>query len=102
MILGVRAVEFRLIRARINRQQEVAFLHFLALLEMHLVEITTNAGSDFNGFRRFEPSDVIIPFNNLARDWLDDGNDRRRRSGLGGLLPAASRQQSSRKRSNCK
>src|SRR5437899_4245770 len=61
---------------------------------MHLVEITTNSGSDFNGLRRFEPSDVIIPFNNLARDWLDDSDDRRRRSGLGGILPAASRQQS--------
>src|SRR5712692_5393623 len=67
---------------------------------MHLVEITTNAGSDFNGLRRFEAPDVIIPLNDLARDWLDDGNDRRRRSGLGGMLSTACHQQSDRKSSN--
>lgn len=95
-------VEFRLVRARINRKQEVACLHLLALLEMNLVEIATNAGSDFNGLRRFEASDILVPLDHLASDWLDDGNDRRRRSGLRGVLPAAGHHQSDQERSDSK
>ena len=43
LMLRLGVVEFRLIRPRIDREQEVALLHLLAFLEMNLVEITADA-----------------------------------------------------------
>src|ERR1051326_2295859 len=70
-------IEFRLIRARINREQQFALLHLLAFLEMNLVEITADARPQLDGFRRFEPPDVFVPFDDFARHGLNDGNGGR-------------------------
>ena len=91
-MLGIGQIVLRLIRARINREQQIALLHLLAFLEVHLVEITVDARSDFDGLRRFEAPDVFVPLDNLARNRLNDGHDGRRRSGLRGILPTAGQQ----------
>src|SRR5438874_10797407 len=82
-------IEFCLIRTPINREQQVPLLHFLALLEMDLVEITVDARSDFNAFRGFEASNIIIPLDHFALDRLDNGHDRWWRSGLRRRLATA-------------
>src|SRR5882672_7294722 len=71
-------IEFCLIRARINREQQVTLLDFLAFLEMNLVEITADARPHFDGLRRFEPPDVFVPLDYFARHGLNDGNGGRR------------------------
>src|SRR5204863_3152975 len=101
-MLGVGPVEFRLIWAWINREQQIALLDLLALLEMHLVEITAHARPQLDGLRGFETSDIIVPLDDLTGDRLDDRNNRRRRSGLCGMLSTACHQQSDRERSNRK
>src|SRR6185503_12434594 len=91
--LGFGAVVFRLIRTTINCEQQIAFLDLLAFLEMNLVKIAADARADFDGLRRFEPSDVFVPFDNLALDWLHDGDSRRLRSDAGFGLAASSAKQ---------
>src|SRR2546427_2290438 len=71
-------IELRLIWARINREQQVALLDFLAFLEMNLVEVTADARPDFDSFRRFEPPDVFVPLDHFACDRLNDRNNGRR------------------------
>src|SRR5882762_1126284 len=55
---------------------------------MNFVEVTADARSDFYVFRRFEASDILVPFDHLARDWLDDRYGGCR-SGLRGVLSTA-------------
>jgi hypothetical protein len=96
-MLRIRMIELRLIRPGVNREQEVALLHLLAFLEMNLIEIPADARTHFNGLRRFEPPDILVPLNHIARDRLNDGNSGRR-SGGRGMLSAAREQESDQKR----
>ena len=50
-VFRVRMIEFCLIRARINREQQIALLDLLSFLEMNLVEITADARPHLDGLR---------------------------------------------------
>src|SRR5262249_14671586 len=98
LMFGVGPIELGLIRTPINGEQQVALLHFLALLEGNLVEVAAHACADLDGLGRFKPASVFVPLNNLTLDRTDDRNGGRRWTRRLTLVSATGEQRANRKR----
>jgi hypothetical protein len=55
-------VDFSLVRAWVNLEQQVAFLDQRTFGKGYLVDLTRYAWADFNGFRCFEATGELVPF----------------------------------------
>src|SRR6187200_1983067 len=96
-MFGFSAIELRLIRPPVNREKEIALLNLFALYEMNLLEIPTHSRAHLDSLRRFQPTDVFIPLNNIAGKRLYDRDDRRSGSTWCGTLATAARNKSNQK-----
>jgi hypothetical protein len=93
--LGLEAIEFRLMPARIDHEKDIAFFNKLAGLETHFLDVTGYARAYFDGFHRLGATGKFIPFDNFT---LLDRRDRNGRRGrlllLGGAALAAAGEES--------
>ncbi len=83
--LRLQALDLGLERARVDLEQEVAFLHQRAFLEGHLVDETGHARADLHRLRRFQAASEFIPLGHLLFDDFRDADGGRRHARLGGL-----------------
>ena len=87
--IGLRQLQIRarlikgvLERAFVDGEQEIALLHDLAVLEMHLVEVAGHARAHLDRIDRDEPADIFVLVDDGALDGLGDRHRRRWRRGL--------------------
>ena len=71
--LGERGLE----GALIDGEEERTGLDDAALFEVNVLEIATDAGTDFDEIDRFEPADELIVLDNLADNGFGSGHPRR-------------------------
>ncbi|MCY1183973.1 hypothetical protein D9M73_246300 [compost metagenome] len=87
MQLGFKAADFSLERARVDLEQQVAFLDLGAFGEGHLIDLAGNTRSDFYRLRRFEAAGELVPLIDRLLQYLGDA-DLGRCGGLYGLRGA--------------
>ena len=79
---GARLRDRVLERPLVDREQQVALLDQLAVLEVHAVEIAGHARAHFDQADRGEAADIFVEIENGALGRLGDRHRRRRRTGL--------------------
>src|SRR5260221_2286580 len=75
---GLGARELGLIRTRGGGENQIAFLHQLALAKMHGVDGAGNARANFDAFHGFDAAGEIIPFGDSLFEHRCDGDGNRR------------------------
>ena len=91
VIFRLALVKNRLVPARINHEQHVAFFHQLAGLKTHFLDVTGNARADFHRIHRLGMPGEFTPFDNVLLLHRRHRHLRRRRLLLGHAF-AATRQ----------
>ncbi|MNN09783.1 hypothetical protein D3C81_1226810 [compost metagenome] len=86
--LRFQALDLGLERARVDLEQQVAFLHDGAFAEGHLVDVAGHARTQIDGFRRFQAAGELVPLIDRLLDDLGHA-DLRRRGRLRGILALA-------------
>ena len=95
--IGARLVERVLERPLVDREQQIALLDELPVLEMQLVEIARYARAHLHRIDGGEAPDIFVVVEDGALDRLRDGHGRwRRRTTL--LLPLSAARNESRNR----
>ncbi|MCY1440158.1 hypothetical protein D9M71_564200 [compost metagenome] len=89
--LGFKAADFSLERARVDLEQQVAFLDLGAFGEGDLVDLAGDPRAHFDGFRGFEAAGELVPFGDRLFDHLGHTYLRRGGSlhGVGGSTASA-------------
>ena len=92
--IGARLIERVLERPLVDREQQVALLDQLPVLEMHLVEISRDARPHLDRIDGGEAADIFVVVDDRALHRLGDRDRRRRRTASLLLLLAATCDQS--------
>jgi hypothetical protein len=74
-------------RPAIDGEQEVAFLHHLAVSEMHALQVPRDAGANFDGIHGYEPSNIFVLIDDGTLDGQCHRHLRRRWRALGRWRP---------------
>ncbi len=77
---ALRLIERILERPLVDREQKIAGLHDLAVLEMHLFEIARDVGAQLDQVDREEAADIFVHVDDLALHGLRHCDLRPRRS----------------------
>src|SRR5262249_62360532 len=80
LLLGLTAIDLRLVPAWVNHEQPVASVHELAGLKAHFLHVTRNAWSHFDGLDGFGAACEFVPFNDFPLFHRCDGDQRWRRT----------------------
>ena len=74
-------------RARIEREEELALAHGLAVAEMHALQVAADAGAHLDALRRLEAAGEIVPVDDgfLERDGHRNRWSGRRLTGVGSI-----------------
>ena len=67
---GLRLPQHPLERSRIDHEQQIAFLHRLAVDEGDLIDVSGDAGANLDVSHRLEAAGVLVPLNDAADDRL--------------------------------
>ena len=91
------------IRARVDHEQQVAFVHLAAFGEIHALDVARDARPHFDGLDGFEPAGEFVPLGDVALERGGHGNLGRRRLRCGCRFAAAAvqRNQRSEQRTGC-
>ncbi|MDT4851694.1 hypothetical protein FQZ97_858850 [compost metagenome] len=74
MQLGLQALDLGLEGARVDLEQQVAFLHQAAFIEGHLVDVAGDARADLDGLGGFQAAGEFVPFVEGLFDHLGDAD----------------------------
>ncbi len=83
--LRLQTLDLGLERARVDLEQEIAFLHQRTFLEGHLVDETGHAWANLHRLRSFQAAGELVPLGHRLFDDLGDADGGRCHARLGGL-----------------
>jgi hypothetical protein len=81
LVFSVAAVEFSLVPATIDHEQDIAFLHELTGTEAHLLDVSRDARAHLDILDCFGAASEFVPFDEFLLFYRCHRNDRRWRRG---------------------